>query len=130
MKKRIRTIAVVALLAMASSCQKENIIEPSMNNQCSTMRYTIGETTYSFPLSDNRDQDSFWEFIFALVEEGQTVVVNSQGQLSTKYKETITYTTTNHADAIAWSKNMTSAGYAVSITYNKTTGVYTCTAQK
>lgn len=129
MKKILRTIAILAVAALVTTgCQKESFEEIPQN--ANTMQYTVSGDAYSIVLSGNESWNMFLDRMFALAKEGETVVIWGNTTSATKYKETVTFTTTSEAEAKAWTTNMLLQGYTVDISYDEGTGVYTCIARR
>ena len=70
--------------------------------------------------------------MFALAEEGYSVSFRDIESTNVVRctKEIVTYTSRNKNEAIAWADAMEKDGYEVHISFDSTTGVYTCTAVK
>lgn len=137
MKKFIIPATLLAMMSVATvSCQKENLVEPSApcveNSATRTIRYTVNGTIYRQVIHSDDDLDALMHTLFALAREGYNVRMMDE---STSYsensaKETLTFTTTNENEAIAWAKARTLEGYAVTTTFNQATNEYTCVAKK
>ena len=74
--------------------------------------------------------DEFLHNMLALAKEGYRVRIRQTTAAIGMSKEIVTFTTTNEAEAHAWSKQMIKQGYEVDITYDAKTGIYTCIAIK
>lgn len=137
MKKVTITIALLAVLStLAVSCQKEKDFDLAQieAEQITIYKvsYTIDGTTYHIILRSDDAWHDFLERMVALAEEGHRVSFrneNTSSQVSSS-KEIITYTTTNHDDALKWAEKKVNEGYFVTIEFDKRTGIYTCTAIK
>lgn len=132
MKKTIRTIAFLAFLAMATtSCQKDNCEFLYDAGVTQTMiQYTVAGTTNTVTISGNEDWSLFMDNILALAREGYTVVINGDSRTNVKQMEAIVFTTTDPNEVKVWTNQMVNQGYTVTVDYNPSTGVYTCTAFK
>lgn len=134
MKKIFRTAAFLAAMALATtSCQKENddLMTIVGNSQFgSQVHYTVAGSTHRVILSDDEAWNLFLDSLFAMVKDGYTAEISGSQRSSLKYKETIIFTTTSETEAKNWTSNMVAQGYAVSISFDETTGVYTCIARK
>lgn len=137
MRKTLTTIALVAVLAsMAVSCQKENFTDQTaiVVADCSnyTVQYSIDGVSHTVSLIGEDTWHDFLDRMFALAEEGHRVSFRKVENTSstTAAKETVKHTTTNKDEAFAWADKMGKDGYAVTIRYDKETGVYTCYAIK
>lgn len=137
MRKTLTTIALVAVLAsMAVSCQKENFTDQttiaSESFATYTVQYTVDGVSHTISFIGEDAWNDFLDRMFALAEEGHSVsfrkVENTSNAMSAK--ETVKHTTTNKDEAYAWADKMGKDGYAVTIRYDKETGVYTCYAIK
>ena len=130
-------MALFAMLSLTTvSCQKENLVENATqsveNSATRTIRYTVNGTAYRQVIHSDEDLDALMFTLFALAREGYTVrMVDENNTFSeTSVKVTETYTTKNEADALTWSKEKMLNGYAVTISFDEQTGIYTCTATK
>ena len=134
MKKNIKTIAVFAALSLiAAGCQKDETILPQSTVQeatSNTVKYTVDGKKYCQIIRSEQDWSDFLYRMLALAEEGHTVSISSRVAATSAAKEVVTYTTTNKTEAYNWADNMTNHGYEVTVTYNNTTGVFTCIAIK
>jgi hypothetical protein len=134
MLKKIRTIAVVLLLMMAASCQKETISEPfsyTAMDESSIVYYTIDGEPYWYKIESEEQMYELLYALFAKAESGSVVTINRSGNCQNKsVRETITYSTSSKPDAYAWAANMISQGYNVSVTYDPNTGLFNCIATK
>lgn len=127
MKKEFKSAVTFALLAVAmAGCQKE-IPEASRGERDSNgIVSCITSDNYVF-YDGIVDMASWEQNIRKLVEEGYTVVVNYR---SSSMKDKETFSTYSWDEAYKWATDMGKNGYAVSIEYDKTTGLYTCIAIK
>ena len=137
MKSIIIPATLLAMLSLTTvSCQKEVLTEPTSstveNSAMRTIRYTVNGTAYRQVIYSDEDLDALMFTLFALAREGYTVrMVDENNTFSeTSVKVTETYTTKNEADALTWSKEKMLNGYAVTISFDEQTGIYTCTATK
>ena len=137
MFKRALTIALIAVLGtMAVSCQKENINETTTAvSQIGTVRnmyYTIDGVNYHITLVGDEAWRIFLNQMLALAEEGHRVSFRNEDASSCvgSTKETVTYVTGNHDDAIAWADTMVDKGYDVTITFDEKEHKYVCIAVK
>lgn len=134
MKKLIGTTAFLAVIAMATtSCQKgDNDPFDSTGVIMSNLKinYVANGLPHSVTLLNDDDWDLFFDNIFALAKDGYLVIVQGNGSQSSITKETVTFTTTIEDEAKAWMKEKIGQGYSVSLEYDKSTGIYTCTATK
>ena len=137
MRRTITTITLIAVLGtVAVSCQKETFTEETTlavrNNHVYMMGYSIDGVTHRVTLHGDNALDEFLRRMVALAEEGHEVSFRNEeaASQSVSSKETITYTTSNYDYAVNWSKEKTDEGYTVTITYDKETQIYTCTAVK
>ncbi len=134
MKKIVRPISFLAFLAMAAtSCQKDNndiLFNAGEKLDGFQMQYKVSEISRIVKLSNDNDWDLFMDDILALVRNGYTVEITGTSPSAIKYKETIIFTTTNANEVKIWVNNMVSQGYAVTVSYDENTGVFTCIARK
>ena len=132
MKKIIRTAAFLTFLAVAAtSCQKDNTMLNAESTQPgSQVQYVVEGATHTVFLTNDEEWSLFLDNVFAMARNGYTVEIKGNSNSAMKYKETITYTTTIEGEAKDWTTYMLLQGYDVSISYDDTTGVYTCIAQR
>lgn len=137
MKTKIIYVALIAVLGVtAVSCQKEPNVGPQINVTESAAKYTI---TYSVNgvvhtalLQSEEELNALLRQLVAYSRQGYQVVV-SDNELSSSVvpsKETVTYTTRVESDAISWAEEKVKEGYVVTISFDETTGVYTCVATR
>lgn len=120
--KQIKKAVLLCLLGItAASCQKGNVLDMPVN-----VTYTIdGETHYA------SSGNNLFMWLATMAREGYEITVFPNGYtLGNPTKEKVIFTTTSDKEAAAWAQQMHDEGYTVTITYDKTTGVYTCTAVK
>ncbi len=92
--------------------------------------YSINGEVFQTTMSES-EWDAFLERMMALAREGYEVSFSkNRSSLTSQSKEKITFVTTSEQEANEWSNNMANQGYVVSITFDKTTGEYTCIAVK
>ena len=137
MRKTFTTIALFAVLGtLAVSCQKENIIDETSivaeNNKVYTVSYTVDGVTHQLTLVGDDAWHDFLNRMFVLAEEGHEVTFRNEETASriVSAKEVVTYSTKNRDEAFSWAEAMIDEGYAVTISFDKKTGVYTCEAVK
>ena len=135
MKKNIKTVALLAVLSMAAvGCQKTDFTEQNAVVEQTTKTiqvvYSINGEVYQTTL-DESEWDGFMERMLALAREGYEVTFSKNGSfLTSQSKEKVTFVTTSEAEANHWASEMISNGYAVTISYDKKSGEYTCIAIK
>lgn len=61
---------------------------------------------------------------------GHAVTVGPSGEVDDAGSDTLSLTTTSVDEVITWTSRMVKAGYKVTITYNRDTGIYRCVARK
>ena len=134
MKKVIKTIALLTIMGMtATSCQKENIVEPQgvvADVGFKTIYYTIDGVTAQASFVGEEPWNRFLDWLITLAEEGHRVSFRNANQERSIKKDVVTYTTKDRDAAYEWASQMENAGYEVFIDYDKTTGVYNCVAIK
>ena len=132
MKRKIRTCAMIAVLTLSmAGCQKDNLLINEPNHSNITMRYSVSGndyTSFSYNEREFNDLDSFFDQVFALVNEGYTVNIIGNRQGKTKEKKKVVFTTTDESEAKSWAASMTLLGYSVQISHDSSTGIYTCVA--
>ena len=136
MNFNFKSVALFTVLSMlAVSCQKEKNVEP-INAQIQqsvvirNITYTIDGLTMQVTIRGEQNWHSFIEWLFALAEDGHKVSFRNENIFNNRQhsKNTVVYTTKDKNQAYAWADEMTEQGYEVIIEYDRTTGVYTCTA--
>ncbi|MBQ6047323.1 MAG: hypothetical protein IJL38_06875 [Bacteroidales bacterium] len=118
---------------VAASCQKEEIQSPIPVEQKATdniVNYMVDGQSYQAVINSELDWSDFLYRMLALAEEGHTVTISSRVSSTSSTREVVTYTTTSKPDAHAWADNMIDQGYQVTITYDGSTGIFTCIAVK
>ncbi len=134
MKKKIKTVALLAVLGLtATGCQKENMLPLSGSEQTTEtiqVVYSINGEVFHATLSES-EWDAFVERMLALAREGYEVTFSkNRSTLTSQSKEKVTFVTTDENEAHEWAKAMANDGYFVSITFDQGTGEYTCIAFK
>lgn len=135
MKHTIKMATICVVLGIAAvGCQKEKINESmdivNPGYEIRTMTVSIDGVNHIETLQDGRALHDFLFRILALSEEGHRVSFRYNNAKTTVLptKKTVTYSTTDPADAEAWISNMLDQGYTVYIEYDEKTGTYHCTA--
>ena len=135
MKKNLKSIALLAVLSLAAAgCQKETIVEQGVqvqqNASVRTVIYTVDGMTMQISLRGEQEWQNFLNWMFALAEEGHQVTFFNDSARNNiqSTKEKVVYTTDDKSDALRWAADMTENGYEVTIVYDSSTGIYTCTA--
>lgn len=142
MKKQVRTIAIMALLAsLSAGCQKEKIaavienstVEHAFSNEAQrTACYTVDGVGYQITVTGDAAWNDFLRSMLDMAEQGYTVTV-STGNGTTQQgiaKEVVTYTTADKNDAMAWCDNMLNNGYDVTMYYDSVNNVFVCIAER
>lgn len=136
MKKTIIRVSCLAVLSiMATGCQKETYIErpnPVVEGVSSySVYYTINGTTWKTSIGDDVELNALMLQLMIMAREGYTITVsNVSSSPSATSKTTVIYRTTSEEDAANWSAAMVKQGYTVTITIDKETNEYVCTAVK
>lgn len=134
MKKNYKKIALLAVLSLAAtSCQKEDVLPLVGTEQTSEsilVMYSINGEVFQTSISES-EWNAFVERMIALAREGYEVTFSkNRTSLTSQSKEKVTFVTNSKEEAYSWSSAMIDQGYTVSITYNQSTGEYTCIAIK
>ena len=134
MKIKFKNVALLAVLSMAAvSCQKEDVLPIIGTEQTADsiyVVYSINGEVYHATLSES-EWDAFMERMLALARDGYEVTFSkNRTSLTSQSKEKVTFVTNSKEEAYSWSSAMIDKGYTVSITYNQSTGEYTCIAIK
>ena len=97
-----------------------------------TVQYAVNGVLHSITISNDSEWDAFMQTVFALSREGYDVRIMDENRPANGFstKDTQVYTTSSEANASTWTKEKVKTGYQVSISYDETSGVYTCVAQK
>ena len=92
--------------------------------------YTVDGVTRRLTLVGEEAWHDFLNRMFALAEEGHEVSFRNEEAASRIFsaKDSVTYTTKDRDKAYAWADAMIAGGYTVTVTFDKTTGYYTCYA--
>jgi hypothetical protein len=137
MKKIFRVIAIVSIIGLtATSCQKEQIIDPLDNTEQignkHSVQYVVDGVTYSITFANDEEWLEFLQQLFRWAEEGRLVSFCNAETVNrtTPSKEKVVYETPNKEDAEAWAIAMEKDGYLVSVSFDSNTGIYTCIAIK
>lgn len=136
MKIKFKEVALLAVLGMAAAgCQKESAVEPviATDNPVAmrTVYYSIDGECGQVTFLDEHSWKDFLDWMFALAQEGRSVSFREGSALrQSAAKDVVTYTTKVKNEAYAWADIMVKQGYEVSVQYNASTGIYTCTAIK
>lgn len=137
MKIRNKTmLACAGMILLAGGCQKEQMNQQPMvvvqQEVTQTMVYSVDGQKYQIRLVGEEARMAFLQRMLALAEEGHRVTFRYGNSVSTldHTKESVTYTTSDHGDALNWSQMMLDKGYQVTIIYDKEHRQYVCTAEK
>ena len=134
MKKTFKNVALLTALSLvAVSCQKEDVLPIIGTEQTADsiyVVYSINGEVYHATLGES-EWDAFMERMLALARDGYEVTFSkNRTSLTSQSKEKVTFVTNSKEEAYSWSSAMIDQGYTVSITYNQSTGEYTCIAIK
>ena len=134
MKKTFKNVALLTALSLvAVSCQKEDVLPIIGTEQTADsiyVVYSINGEVYHATLGES-EWDAFMERMLALARDGYEVIFSkNRTSLTSQSKEKVTFVTNSKEEAYSWSSAMIDQGYTVSITYNQSTGEYTCIAIK
>ena len=132
MKKHIKTIAALLLIgSLSTSCQKESSTPASRADQPYAIAYSSQGDPSRCYLQSNEDLRDFLLRMAALAEEGYSVCLFSPySPSSAAAKATLTFSTSNKEEAVAWCLEKMLQGYTVTMEYNEQTHLYNCTATK
>jgi hypothetical protein len=138
MKTTIKTVALLAVLSVAAvSCQKENLVpstpaEVITDNQAVYIyQYEVNGIRSRITLRGEAERADFINRMLALAQEGNTVSFFDEAKAHQSLsKETVTFTTKDKNEAYVWAADMSLAGYQVSVSYDKKTGIYSCSATR
>lgn len=141
MKKTVRTIMFVATFsAVIAGCQKESnemaLVTPNEIGEESmvkrTVEYTINGKVGRIEIVGEEAWQAFLRHMVDIAESGYKVTFSTADASNTSNvaKETVTYTTADKDDAMAWSDTMTSNGYTVEINYDEVNNVFVCIAYR
>lgn len=138
MKKNVKRVAMIALLSIAAiGCQKENLNVPLMVSEftetsCSEIVYAIDGETHQISFNSEEEWLAFLDYLFSKAEEGRVVrFTDARTTVCTKQsREIVTHETRDKQDAEAWAESMRKKKYDVYISYDSSTGIYTCIATK
>jgi hypothetical protein len=142
MKKTVRNIAVIAMMAsLAAGCQKEYVApqsgidktEPAIGNEIKrTVDYTVDGVAHRVSLSGDMAWKEFLYSLLDMAENGSEVrVMNDDNTAQCEAaKEVVIFTTSDKEEAMDWCSKMHSDGYDVSISYDSVNHVFVCIAEK
>lgn len=136
MKIKIISVALLAVLSTtAVSCQKENVIDNAFETTVSevyTMQYSVNGITHAVSIHNETEEQALMQYLLALAREGFEISIYNEYpyNYSASTKETLTYTTKNEKDAVAWGLKKFKEGYTVDYFYDPKTGEYTCIATR
>ncbi|MBP5541622.1 MAG: hypothetical protein J6X88_08255 [Bacteroidales bacterium] len=137
-KHQTKLAALLAVLSLAAtSCQKENITEPSLmgieegNSSVCVMSYSVDGVAGRISLKTPAEREAFILRMITLAKEGHRVTFRQENNTTNALasKDVKTYSTKDKVKAYAWADEMIDLGYVVTIVYDESTGVYTCTAE-
>ncbi len=138
MKINFKPVVLLSVLCIAAvGCQKETIVEPTnaQIQQSVTIRnvtYTIDGVTMYTTLRGEQSWYDFLDELTRMTEAGHRVSfrVENVNNSQSDRKDVHTFSTKDREKAIAWCAEMGEMGYSVTMEYDETSGVYTCTAVK
>lgn len=137
MNKQIKTVVMFfAICSLTVACSKESDDIQVYNTQqyavLYDVTYTIDGVTRRTCFYDDTSWEAFLGTLFALSRNGSVVSFyrNNVNTLSSATKDRVVFVTSNEEEAINWANSMTGNGYTVTISYDKSTGEYTCIAIK
>ena len=136
-KSTFRVIAMTAMMVtLAAGCQKEHEVAPQESVEQIAAKHVVeyvvdGERHTAFLYGDEAWRELLHR-LFLWAEEGHRVSFRNAELAGNRdcRKEVLTYTTSNQREAEAWALAKEKAGYEVSVEFDKTKGIYTCTAVK
>ena len=135
MKKPIRTVSLIAALALAAAgCQREEVLMSPTDiiaQASSSVTYSVSGETGTINLLDDEAWDLFLNRMMALAREGyQISLIHGTTTSHASTKEVVVYNTDDEDDAKRWAKRMFDKGYDVDIIFDDETGTWTCIATK
>ena len=137
MKKSMLLVALMTVLVMMTvGCQKENFKEAKttvkQNSELRMVDYTIDKTVYHTILYTEAQWEAFLDSMVTLSEQGHEVCIvnNSVVTIDSATKDLLTITAVTRQEAKEWAEAKFNEGYTVAISYDNTTGKYTCIAYK
>ena len=107
-------------------------ISMTQNSGTSTMIITVDESTRVLTFRSEDERYRYLEQMAALAREGHVIhIANAAFRQNTNAaKETMTYTTPSHSDAVTWCTKMADDGYRTSMQFDENTKMYVCIATK
>ena len=97
----------------------------------STLAYVVGETDFTVTVGSDEEIMELSNTLMDYAESGKHVCVGCTSANDTLARNTfITFSSTSKVEVTYWVSNMIRRGYAVTIDYDKETGVYSCTAYR
>lgn len=136
MNKRLLPIALIAVLGtIATSCQKETVPNPqsTITENCTVynVQYAVNGVLHTSTLYGEDEYIAFIRRLMSLAREGYYVCVsNNIITESVLTKEKLEFTTNSEKEAIHWITERAKEGYTVYMSFDKETGIYSCSAVK
>ena len=127
-------VLLAAISITSVSCQKEEAFNSQITTQeaaySHSVLYFIDGEQHTVTFYSEEAWHAFLTHLFALAQEGHQVTFRAltANSSTSARKEKVVYTTENQADALKWADKMEDEGYAVTITFDSNTGIYTCIA--
>jgi hypothetical protein len=128
--------ALATLGLLATGCQKENkdFVSYPLAGEISeyTVVYSVNGEHHVFSTCSEKEYDALLAHLICLALEGYEVIVSNgaSSQQAGVSKDVIVYTTLDEKDAARWTKEKVDEGYKVTVSFDGTTGVFTCVAVK
>ena len=99
--------------------------------KASTVGYIVNGDSFTATVYSDEEAMTLCNTLMDYAESGQHVAVGCTSESDTLAKNTlITFSSTSRVEVTSWVSNMVRRGYAVTIDYDKKTGVYNCTAYR
>ena len=99
--------------------------------KASTVGYIVNGDPFTATVYSDEEAMTLCNTLMDYAESGQHVAVGCTSESDTLAKNTlITFSSTSRVEVTYWVSNMVRRGYAVTIDYDKKTGVYNCTAYR
>lgn len=141
MKKTVGTIIfLAALTVMVAGCHKESPetatgVPYGVGEGSETKRLVVYVVNGEGGQLEIIGEEAWQAFLHRMVdtaENGNTVIIGNAGNSfpGSAEKETVTHTTADKNDAVAWADTMITRGYTVEIRYNRENEVFVCIAQR
>lgn len=128
MKNIVRTLAIVATIALLSTACKDDTVTSSPDVTVRNVGYIACGEQHSSTATGDDEWHALLDQLFSAAEGGCRVTFWNPDALGAKQADTVTISTADRETAYRWGEEMYNQGYTVSIIFDSTTHVYNGTA--